>query len=210
MFDYDREFTKDRLLAEYRHVYEFEIERKDNFGSKQSLAIAVITLVIGAMTAMATSLPETASVCRSFLYAVMFLTYFCLGVSIMNLFLAIRPRPYSYLANITRIDETIKLMHQRKLSPEDMESEFNKFLVNRYCETASDNRAFNIKKSYRYVRTITWLHLSIVFLFIGIGLFALCSVKASEPVSKTETVSSPVGVDPDKSVSVTETGKERI
>ena len=205
MFDYDRNFTRDRLLAEYKHIYEFEIQRKDNFGSKQSLAIAIITLVIGAMTAMATSLPHTTSICRQFLYGVMCLTYLCLGVSLTYLFLAIKARAYSYLANISRIDEAIRAMHQKKLSPENMAHEFNKFLVNRYRQAASNNRTQNIKKSSLFVRTITWLCASVVFLFIGVGLFAACSLKAGEPISKTQIVDSSIQIHPDNTLSITVT-----
>lgn len=202
MFEYDKQFTADKLLPEYRHIYEFELQRKDAFGNKQSLAIAIITLVIGAMTVMATSLPETSSICQLLLYIVMCATYLCLGVSIVYLFLASRPRDYSYVASIAKIDETIRSMHQRKLSPDDMASEFNKFLTNRYCEAASCNRILNIRRSKLFVRMLSWLCLGVVFLFIGIGVFAACSITASKPVAKTQIVNGRIQVDPNGPVPV--------
>lgn len=102
-------------------------------------------------------------------------------------------RPYSYIADVTKIDDTIRLMHKKNLSADEMAFEFNKFLTNRYREAASNNRTLNIKKSSLFVRTISWLWSSVVFLFISIGLFVLCSVNATEPLSKTH-----IHVDPNK------------
>lgn len=203
MFEYDRQFAGSRLLPEYEHIYEFEIQRKDNFGNKQSLTIAVMTLVIGGMTVMITSLPQTPSVCRLLLCVTMFLTYLCLGVSIVYLLLASRPCEYSYIASIAKIDETIRSMHERKLSPDDMASEFNKFLVNRYREAGSDNRALNIKKSHLFVKTGFWLWFGVAFWFIGIGFYGVCSITITEPVIRTQIVNSPIQIDPNRPVIVT-------
>jgi len=202
MFEYDKHFTNNRLLKEYKHIYEFEIQRKDSFGSKHSLAIAIITLVIGAMTAMATNLPQADSLCRLILCTLLVLTYLCLGVSISNLFRAIKPREYSYLANIIEIDKAVKLMHQRELSSEEMASEFNNFLVNRYCEAASKNREINNSKLSHFVRATTSLYLSIILLFLSIGLFAICSFDSNEPITKTQIVNSSIHIDPNKPVSM--------
>jgi hypothetical protein len=202
MFEYDKNLLNDRLVEEYKHIYEFEIQRKDRFGSKNSLAIAIVTLVIGAMTAMATRIPQDGSLCRSILCTVMVLTYLCLGVSISNLFRAIRPRKYSYLANITEIDKAIQLMHHRELSSEEMSSEFNNFLVNRYCEAASENRAINNRKLSQFVRATTRLYLSVILLFLSIGLFAICSFDANEPIAKAQLLNSSLKIDPNTPVSM--------
>jgi hypothetical protein len=202
MYEYDKHFTNNRLLEEYKHIYEFEIQRKDSFGSKHSLAIAIVTIVIGAMTAMATSLPQTDSLCRSILCTVMVLTYLCLGLSISSLFRAIRPREYRYLANINEIDKAIQSMHHRKLSSEEMSFEFNNFLLNRYCEAASKNRAINNSKLSHFVRATTRLYLSVILLFISIGLFAICSFDANEPIIKTQIVNGTIQIDPNTPVSM--------
>lgn len=196
MYKYDKQFLNGRLLEEYKRIYEFEIQRKDSFSSKQSLAIAIVTLVIGAITAVITNLPPVSSFYRTILYVIIVLTYLCLGFSLLQLFLAIRPREYSYLANINRIDKTIKSMHEKKLSSEDMTFELNNYLVNRYCEAASTNRAMNNNKSSHFVKTIIGLYLSVILLFISIGLFALCSYDVNRHVTKTQVINNSIHIDP--------------
>jgi hypothetical protein len=92
-------------------------------------------------------------------------------------------------------------MHQRNCSSEEMVSEFNNFLVNRYCQAASDNRAINNGKSSHFVKTIIGLHLSVILLFISIGLFALCSYESNEDVSKIQIINSSIRIDPNSTVS---------
>jgi len=200
MYNYDKNFAKNKLLEEYKRIYEFEIQRKDAFGSKLSIAIAIITLVIGAITAMVTRLPFADSFYRTILYLLIILTYLCLGISLLQLFWVIKPREYSYLADIKKIDNKIRSMHQKNRSSEEMASEFNNFLVNRYCEAASNNRAVNNRKSSHFVKTIIGLYLSVIFLFISIGLFAFCSYGSNDDVSKIQVVSGPIQIDPNRPI----------
>jgi len=186
MYKYDEHLANSRLLGEYKHSYEFEIQRKDSFGSKQSIAIALMTLIIGAMTAMITSLSRVDSLWQLILCTILFLTYLCLGWSLLQAFLAIRPREYSYITNIRAIDKTIRSMHDKKLSSEQMAAELNNFLVNRYWEAASVNRRVNNAKSHRFTKALIGLYLSIILLFVSLGLFAICLYCGSEHGAHTQ------------------------
>ena len=112
---------------------------------------------------------------------------------------------YSHLSNIQNIDEPIQQMHAANLQTPgscDIAYELKNFLANRYRDAASVNRENNRMRSAWFANTFIALYVTVMILFVLIGVAGVCRWIDSDSPQKVELTGEVITSSPVTEVSV--------
>jgi len=188
MFRYNPDVLNDSLVRIYQEAYEFEVQRKDALGNKQSFALAVVTLIVGVAVTLLGQLPSVANSWRPAILLFLMLTYISLGISLLLLWKAAAHRTYSYLSNTANLDAVIQDLHrmnEQKPGTVDISYELTNYLANHYRDAASVNRENNRIRTGYFTRTFVALYVTLLFVYLLIGIVALSRIRQNDIPSAT-------------------------
>ena len=168
---YDPVFASEVLLPLYEKFYFFEIRRKEEINARLNVPIAIMALIVSAISFFFRSKP-------SFEHGIIFgiLFYFFLVILGVSLSFAlyyfwrmIFGYNFRYVKSLHEIDKTIKKLGKfnERVSgnrKRDIEHELNVFLIEQYRDSQLVNKSINKQKSGYFVRLLRSLFFSIIAL----------------------------------------------
>lgn len=190
--EYDPNVVKSCLLPLYESVYRFEIERKDAINSRLSFPIAILTLLLGAITFLIKDLPNFENnIYCFFFYFFAFLLVISFLYSIYLFVRSLFGYRYAYLRPLGTIDKVVRDLkkYNEKVKADkkaDIKNELSVFLLEQYCESSDINRDLNKKKTGYFRRTLKALVASALFLFLALMPFMF--LKYSRTEQKTQNI----------------------
>lgn len=192
--EYDLDIVKRCLLPLYESVYKFEIERKDAINSRLSFPIAILTLLLGAITFFIKDLPTFEN--NVYCYIFYSFAFFLVTSIFYSIYLFVRSLfgyRYAYLRPLGMIDKVVRDLkkYNEKVEKDkraNIENELSVFLLEQYCSSSDINRDLNKKKTGYFRKTLKALVASALFLLLSLLPFMFLKYSTKEQKMQTIAV----------------------
>ncbi|MFC1460962.1 hypothetical protein ACFLQR_00395 [Verrucomicrobiota bacterium] len=193
---YDFDFAKNTLLPLYDKAYHFEVQQKNTINSRLNFPIAILTLVLGALTILLKDLPRTNDNTSCVIFFITFTTVIPSLISTLYFFAhSIFGYKYDYVKSTGTIDSIVRSLKtyndkEENTKKRNIEKELIFFLLNQYKISADDNREANIRKSMYLRKTLISLFISGICLMVAVGAYFFGTVNVPEEIHKVQIINS--------------------
>lgn len=190
---YDKEIAANKLLPFYEGVYKFEMERKDAVNARLNFPIAILTLIVGAITFFLKDIPKIdTSVTSKFFYTLIILSIPSLIATFYFFARAVFGYKYAYLRPLGVIDNIVRKLKRYNSdfknvhNKRDIEHEITVFLLDQYQVATDINGDLNKKKLGYFRRTLIGLFITVIFLCLSIIPFVILKYSDSDDIQKVQ------------------------
>lgn len=169
-----KEFLKTRLDF-FKHLYDFELVRKDNLNSNLNIPLTILSLIAGLLGYYFLNLPKSEfNLIKIVFFSLLSLASIAFAISIYFFTQGLFGFGYGYISDASKINKYLKDFEDynnavNKKHKVDIENEFYEMLIEQYIEYSTLNFENNNKKS-GYLRKTT------VSLIVSFSFTILCSI----------------------------------